>query len=69
RYSGEGNYPESQMKLFAEHGISLLRTVRWSETEFTLTAECSNLSNRQYEIVNAYPMPGRTFRFGLKFIY
>jgi outer membrane cobalamin receptor len=69
RYSSEGNYAESQMKPFTEQGFSLLRTIRWKDSELTLTAECLNLSNVQYEIVNAYPMPGRSFRFSLKFIY
>jgi outer membrane cobalamin receptor len=69
RYYEEDNRPESQLKPFMEQGISLLRTIRWKDRELTFTAECSNLLDVQYEIVNAYPMPGRAFRLGLKLIY
>jgi outer membrane cobalamin receptor len=66
RYYGEDNRPESQLKPFVEQGVSLQRTFRWTGAELTLSAECMNLLNVQYEIVNAYPMPGRSFRFGIK---
>jgi outer membrane cobalamin receptor len=68
RYYGEDNRPESQLKPFMEQGISLLRTIQWKGMKFTLTAECLNLLNVQYEIVNAYPMQGRSFRFGISML-
>jgi outer membrane cobalamin receptor len=69
RYSTQANLPESQMKPFAEQGISLMRTFDWKNTRVTFTAECLNLFDVQYEVVRSYPMAGRSFRFGIKFIY
>jgi outer membrane cobalamin receptor len=69
RYLTETNLPESKMKPFTEQSISLIRTFGWKNTRFTLSAECLNLFDVQYDVVNSYPMQGRSFRFGIKFIY
>jgi outer membrane cobalamin receptor len=69
RYSREDNAPETQTKPFVEQGVSLIRTLEWKQIKATVTAECVNLLDRQYEVVNSYPMSGRSFRLGLKLIY
>jgi outer membrane cobalamin receptor len=69
RYNREDNEPTSQMHPFTEQGINLMRTFIWQKTKITLSAECLNIGNAQYEVVNSYPMPARSFRFGIKMIY
>jgi outer membrane cobalamin receptor len=69
RYYERINRPEFQMKRYADQGISLVKNIRWRSYLLTLTAECLNLFNAPYEVVHSYPMPGRSFRFGLKFKY
>ena len=73
-YSGERNYtgvdrPEYRMKPYTDHGINLQKTVRWKAYSLSFSAECLNLFDNQYEVVRSYPMPGRSFRLGMKFIY
>ncbi|GHT40989.1 ligand-gated channel [Bacteroidia bacterium] len=69
RYYREDNAPETQIAPFAEQGINLMRTFAWQKTKITLTAECLNIGNVQYEVVKSYPMPARSFRFGIKINY
>ncbi|GHT03474.1 ligand-gated channel [Bacteroidia bacterium] len=69
RYYRADNDPTSQMSPFAEQGVNLMRTFAWQKTKITLTAECLNIGNVQYDVVNAYPMPARSFRFGIKINY
>ncbi|GHT06980.1 ligand-gated channel [Bacteroidia bacterium] len=69
RYNRADNVPISQMPPFTEHGINLMHSFTWQKTKITLSAECLNLGNMQYEVVNSYPMPTRSFRFGIKINY
>jgi len=73
-YSGKRNYtgidrPEYRMKPYTDQSISLQKTLRMKNYALAFTAECLNLFNNQYEVVRTYPMPGRSFRLGMKFIY
>ncbi|GAP71340.1 TonB-dependent receptor [Candidatus Symbiothrix dinenymphae] len=65
RYFQADNVPTSQMKPFIERGVSLKRTFVWQRITTTLTAECRNIGNVQYEVVRSYPMPARSFQFGI----
>lgn len=73
-YCGKRNYmgidrPEYWMKPYTDQGFNLRKTVRRHDCLFVFTAECLNLFDRQYEVVRSYPMPGRSFRLGIKFVY
>ena len=69
RYYTQTQSYEYQLSKYIEQGISLTKAVEWKAYHFTLSAECLNLFNEQYEVVRSYPMPGRSFRVGIKFIY
>ncbi|MDR0546783.1 MAG: TonB-dependent receptor, partial [Dysgonamonadaceae bacterium] len=69
RYYNETPSPESLLPHYLEQGLTLNRTITFRQFQFRLSAECINLFNEQYEIVRSYPMPGRAFRFGMKFNY
>lgn len=72
-YCGEKNYtgvdrPEYRMKPSADQGISLQKTIRRKDYSLVFSAECLNLFDSQYEVVRSYPMLGRTFRLGVRFV-
>ena len=69
RYYNETPSPEYLVKKYADHGFSITKTVSYKEYRLHFSAECLNGMNRQYEVVHAYPMPGRSFRFGIKFTH
>jgi len=69
RYYERVNRPEYQMKSYTDQGISLQKNVRWKTYQWLLTAECLNLLDKPYEVVHSFPMPGRSFRLGVKYNY
>ena len=69
RYYNETPLPEYLVKGYADQGFSITKTVLYKAYRLHFFAECLNCSNLQYEVIRAYPMPGRSFRLGVKFIY
>jgi outer membrane receptor protein involved in Fe transport len=69
RYFERINRPEYQMKGYTDQSISLQKRIRWKTQQWLLTAECLNLMNESYVVVRSYPMPGRSFRLGIKYNY
>ena len=69
RYYNAVNLPVYQMDAYSEHSISLNRTFHLKETQLLLNMECLNLLNKQYEVVRSYPMQGRSFRAGIRFMF
>ncbi|GHT77344.1 ligand-gated channel [Bacteroidia bacterium] len=73
-YSGNRYYNETPrleylLKRYIDQGISLTKIVGWKDYRLHFSAECLNLLDVQYDVVRSYPMPGRSFRFGIKFNY
>ncbi|GHT38576.1 ligand-gated channel [Bacteroidia bacterium] len=66
RYHGHVNQPTNRMPAFAEHGISAQRKIKTKHLTWTLSGECKNLFNTQYEVVNNYPMSGRSWILRVK---
>ncbi len=63
RYFMSQNLPENRINGYAEHTLALSRTFRLRRgAELRLQAECTNLTDEQYDIIKYYPMPGRAFR-------
>ncbi|GHV55742.1 ligand-gated channel [Bacteroidia bacterium] len=69
RYYNETPSWESLVEQYVDQGFSVSKTVRYKDFRWHFSAECLNGMNRPYEVVHGYPMPGRSFRLGLKFIY
>ncbi|MDR1372006.1 MAG: TonB-dependent receptor plug domain-containing protein [Dysgonamonadaceae bacterium] len=65
RYYWNSNRPESRMKPFSEQTVTLSKHFRLKSCSFTLSAECVNFTDEQYEIVRQYPMQGRSVRIEL----
>ena len=69
RYYVGVNRPEYQMDAYSEQSISLSRTFDFNKTKLSFSLECLNLLDTQYEVVRSYPMQGRHFRTGIKFVF
>ncbi len=66
RYTIGENIPENKVKAFQTHDISIIYNIKIKYSRMiSLTAEVINLYNKQYAIIQYYPMPGRYFRAGL----
>jgi len=65
RYFEASNPPTAQMAPVVEQSLALSHELRIRKFHLTLSAECINIADVQYEIVRSYPMEGRNFRFKL----
>ncbi|MDR2843718.1 MAG: TonB-dependent receptor [Candidatus Symbiothrix sp.] len=69
RYSNQTRQRAALLKSYTEQGLSLTKAFLFKSYTLRFSAECRNLWNTQYEVVKDYPMPGRSFYLGIKFIY
>ena len=61
RYSLAQNTRQYQLDAYMEHSLSLSRQLNVKRVgELTLQLTLHNLTNKQYEIIKYYPMPGRS---------
>ncbi|HEY6915582.1 MAG TPA: TonB-dependent receptor plug domain-containing protein [Paludibacter sp.] len=63
RYTGQNSNKQNLLKPYSDHSLF----VRYTYKKISLTAEALNLTNKNYEIVQFYPMPGRNYRFTLNY--
>jgi len=68
-YYNETPEPEYLVKQYVDQDFSITKTILYKNYRLHVSAECLNGTNLQYEVVHGYPMPGRSFRLGIKFIY
>lgn len=69
RYSLQQNISENRIDRYVEQQLSLNRTFTFGKCALHLQAEILNLGNVTYDVIRYYPMPGRSFRASVKFIY
>ena len=62
RYYLAQNLPENEIGRYTEHSVSLSRQFTFKRCKLQLRADVQNITNRQYEIIKYYPMPGRSWR-------
>jgi outer membrane receptor protein involved in Fe transport len=65
RYILKQNIPENRLPGYAEQGVSVRKTLMVGKVSSVLQAEVLNITDKTYEVVKSYPMPGRHFRLGL----
>ncbi|MBQ8675235.1 MAG: TonB-dependent receptor [Bacteroidaceae bacterium] len=61
RWSSSQTIKQYELKAYDEHTLSLSRDLRLRHSTIGLQATINNLTNRQYDIIQYYPMPGRSF--------
>lgn len=69
RYAGFQNYAENRLSGFMDHSLSLSRDISLVSGLLQLKAEILNLNDKNYSVVRYYPMPGRSFRFKLSYLF
>ena len=69
RYSLPQNIAMNKMNGYVEHSVSLGKVFEGKVCKWSLQVECLNISDKQYEVIQYYPMPGRSFRLTLKLDY
>lgn len=67
RYSLGYNSPENRMAGFADHSLSISKTVHLKGTELHVQGDIQNIGNKNYEVVRFYPMQGRNYRISLNY--
>ena len=69
RYASPQNIERNLIDRYAEQTVSLNRTFTFGSCSLRLQFYIINIGNINYDVVKYYPMPGRSFRGGLVFIY
>ncbi|MCC8153393.1 MAG: TonB-dependent receptor [Tannerellaceae bacterium] len=69
RYSLAQNIEVNRMDKYIEQQIAVNRSFQLKKVTLRLQAEVLNLGNITYDVIRYYPMPGRSFRAGIKVFY
>jgi hypothetical protein len=69
RFSLPQNVKANLLEAYVEHSVSFGKAFKAGNGKVQLQLECRNITNVQYEVIQYYPMPGRSYRFTLKFEY
>ena len=69
RFSLPQNVKQNLMDAYVEHSVSFGKSFTAGKGKIQMQLECRNITDVQYEVIQYYPMPGRSFRFTLKFDY
>ena len=67
RYSFPQNTRSNLLDGYMDHTVSAGRTFEFGEHSLSVMAEVLNIGNVNYEVVQYYPMPGRSYRLTLKY--
>ncbi len=67
RYFIAQNIPANRIEPYTDHSISLSRAFKWKKHSLRVQLDALNLSNKNYEIVRYYPMPGRNYKITINY--
>lgn len=62
RYSMLDHNKSTRLDAYFDQTVSINKTFNLRQTKLRLQGELLNLSNKNYEVIKGYPMPGRSFR-------
>ena len=65
RYAMPQNIKTNRVDAYAEQNISLNRTFELKKVSLRLQGEILNLADTQYDVIQYYPMPGRSWRLSV----
>lgn len=69
RFALPQNVRSNVMQGYVEHSVSVGREFRVGCGKWSMQVECLNITDKQYDVIQYYPMPGRSLRATLKFEY
>lgn len=61
RYALDQNIDDNKIKSYTDHSISFNKSFDINQHKLKLQLNLVNLSNKNYQIIKFYPMPGRSF--------
>lgn len=69
KYALPQNLPENRIDGYIEQSINLHRTFNLGKQRLKIQGEVLNFTNRHYEVIKYYPMPGRSYRITFKYTF
>lgn len=69
RYSLPQNIEENLIDGYIEQQLSLNKTFAFGHSSLRLQVEVVNIGDVTYDVIRYYPMPGRSFRGSIKYIF
>ena len=66
RYSSRSNSPNSRLEPYFDHSVMFSKNFFALKTDWKIAFEILNFTNKNYDIVAFYPMPGRQYRLTVK---
>lgn len=69
RYSLPQNIRANRIGGYAEHSASAFREFAWKSCRLRIQAELINFTDKQYDVIQYYPMPGRSYRLGMTWVF
>lgn len=69
RYALPQNIEDNLIRKYTEQTISVNREFAVKNCKLRLQGELLNLTNKTYDVIQFYPMPGRSWRLGVSVIY
>ena len=69
RYALPQNTDRNRVDAYTEHSISMNRTFKWRHITFRFQGEILNIANTPYDVIQYYPMPGRSYRISIEIRY
>ena len=67
RYFLKNNIKDNEIDPYAEISVALSRQFEFNGSEFFIKISCINITNKQYDIIKFYPMPGRQFQLHISY--
>ncbi|MCQ2973300.1 MAG: TonB-dependent receptor [Bacteroidales bacterium] len=65
RYISKENMPENEVDKYIDQSVSISKKIEFQKLYFIIKFDILNFTNKQYEIIQYYPMPGRQFRISI----
>lgn len=62
RYYLDQNIPANEISAYCDHTLTLSKDIKLKTCLISVKGELVNLTDRQYEVIKFYPMPGRSWR-------
>ncbi|MDR2955196.1 MAG: TonB-dependent receptor [Prevotella sp.] len=69
RYALDQNIPDNEIEAYTDHSVSLNKSFLISNNPLRLQLNLINLAGKNYQIIQYYPMPGRSFTFSANYSF
>lgn len=69
RYALDQNIPDNEIEAYTDHTISFNKTISFNSNSLRMQFNLVNLAGKNYQIIQYYPMPGRSFTFSANYSF